>query len=226
VAQASFDAWVKYYRSDENTPNATISYYTKGSLVALALDLTLRAEQGSLDDVMRALWARSNGGPIGEDDIRAVLREVGGRSFDGVLQAFVHGTDELPLQSLLERFGVQWQAQAPTMAQRLGLRVSESPLTGIKVTHVLRGGAAERAGVSTGDELLAVDGWRIRRVDDAQRLLKPGSAGSLLLSRDQRVMTLPLALPKEDEAVGTVSLASDAKAQRPVAALRKAWLTG
>ncbi|HEY0856641.1 MAG TPA: PDZ domain-containing protein [Albitalea sp.] len=225
VAQASFDAWVKYYRGDENTPNATISYYTKGSLVALALDLLLRSQQGSLDAVMRALWVRSGGGPIAESDIREVLREVGGRSFDDELQAFVHGTGDLPLKPLLERFGVQWQSQAPTMAQRLGLRVSESALTGVKVTHVLRGGLAEAAGVSAGDELIAVDGWRIRRVDDAQRLLQPGAVGSLLLSRDQRVMNLPLLLPEDDKAAGTIALTPDAKAARP-AALRKAWLGG
>ena len=65
VAQASFDAWVKFYRSDENTPNATISYYTKGALVALCLDLTLRREgKATLDAVMRALWQRCEGGPL------------------------------------------------------------------------------------------------------------------------------------------------------------------
>jgi predicted metalloprotease with PDZ domain len=226
VAQASFDAWVKYYRGDENTPNATVSYYTKGSLVALALDLTLRAETGSLDEVMRGLWSRSGGGPIGESDVRAVLQEVAGRALDEELQAFVHGTDDLPLPALLERFGVQWQAQAPTLAQRLGLRASESPLTGVRATHVLRGGAAERAGVSAGDELLAVDGWRIRRVDDALRLLVPGTAGELLVSRDQRVLTLPLVLPPEDRATGTVMLGAQAQASRPALALRKAWLAG
>ncbi len=151
VAQASFDAWVKYYRSDENTPNATISYYTKGSLVALCLDLTLRAEgRGTLDDVMRGLWARSKtagsgtGGPISEADILAVLHEVGGRSYEGELAAWVHGTGELPLRDLLKRVGVKWQAQAPTMAQRLGVRASESALTGIKLTSVLRGGPVGR----------------------------------------------------------------------------------
>ncbi len=226
VAQASFDAWVKYYRGDENTPNATVSYYTKGALVALALDLTLRAENGSLDEAMRALWARSAGGPITEADIAQVLHDVAGRSFAAELRDWVHGTVDLPLQPLLERFAVQWQAQAPTLAQRLGLRVSESALTGVKVTNVLRGGAAEQAGVSTGDELLAVDGWRIRRVDDAQRLLKPGSTAPLLLSRDQRLMTVPLACPKGDAAVGSVSLSVEAKPSRTAAALRKAWLTG
>ena len=91
---------------------------------------------------------------------------------------------------------------------------------------MLRGGAAERCGVSTGDELLAVDGWRFRRIDDALRLLRPGAAGTLLLSRDQRVLSLPLTMPKEDEAVGTITLTMDSKAQRPVAALRKAWFGG
>jgi predicted metalloprotease with PDZ domain len=77
VAQASFDAWVKYYRNDENTPNATISYYTKGSLVALALDLTLRTEgRGTLDDVMRHLWVTSCGGPVSEANIAQALAHV------------------------------------------------------------------------------------------------------------------------------------------------------
>ncbi|RQP21589.1 M61 family metallopeptidase [Piscinibacter terrae] len=226
VAQASFDAWVKYYRTDENTPNATISYYTKGSLVALALDLTLRSHQGNLDEVMRGLWARSDGGPISEADIRDVLREVGGRSFDEEMQAFVHGTGDLPLQSLLERVGVQWQSQAPTVPQRLGLRVNESALTGVRISHVLRGGAAERAGASVGDEVLAVDDWRIRRLDDLQRVTVAGGQARLMVSRDQRVLHLPLALPKDDPAQGAVSLTADAKAQKPAQALRKAWLTG
>ena len=82
VAQASFDAWIKYYRQDENTPNATVSYYTKGSLVALCLDLTLRAEgKTTLDAVMRGLWTRCSGGPMSEQDVLAVLSQLGGRSF-------------------------------------------------------------------------------------------------------------------------------------------------
>ena len=224
VAQSSFDAWVKYYRSDENTPNATISYYTKGSLVALALDLGLREGVGSLDEVMRRLWSRTQGGPISEADIREVLAEVGGRSFDQELQAYVHGTDDLPLQGLLEHSGVKWQAQAPTAAQRIGVRVSESALTGVRVTHVLRGGAGESAGLAAGDEVLALDGWRIRRLDEVLRLARPGVASELLVSRDQRLLTLRLALPPEDQVPGSVTLAVDDKAQRPAAALRKAWL--
>ena len=234
VAQASFDAWVKYYRVDENTPNATISYYTKGSLVALALDLSLRStasrRPATLDDVMRGLWARSAGGPIAEADIVAVLREVAGPArADAMAQRlseWVHGTGDLPLRELLKRFGVQWQAQPATLAQRLGVRVSESALAGVKVTHVLRGGAGERAGLSAGDELLAFDGWRLRRLDDALRLLTPGRPAALLVSRDQRVRTLSLDVPAAADAIGAVSLAIDAQAARDALALRSAWIHG
>jgi len=84
VAQASFDAWVKYYRVGENTPNATVSYYTKGALVALCLDLTLRAEgHSSLDAVMRELWQRRKGGPMREADVLSALKRLGRRSFEG-----------------------------------------------------------------------------------------------------------------------------------------------
>ena len=227
VAQSSFDTWVKYYRSDENTPNATISYYTKGSLVALALDLTLRREgQGSLDAVMRALWAVSAGGPINEAQIRAALLQVGGRSFDAELDAWVHGTDDLPLQAALAAFGVDWAADTDTLAQRLGLRVSESALTGVKVSHVLRGGAAERAGLSVGDEVLALQGWRLRRLDEASRLMVAGKPAPLLVARDQRVLTLSLTLPIATAPAGSgVTLKAAAKPAAPAAALQKAWLS-
>jgi predicted metalloprotease with PDZ domain len=226
LAQASFDAWVKYYRGDENTPNATISYYTKGSLVALALDLTLRSEgQGSLDEVMRLLWERSEGGPISEADIAAALADVGGRSYAKELKQWVHGTDDLPWQSLLAKAGVAWNQQPPSVAQRLGLRVSESALTGIKVSNVLRGGAAEAAGVSAGDELIAVDGWRLRRLDDLTRLMTAKQPAQLLLSRDQRVQTLTIQLPPEPTS-GAVSLTLAPADKTPQAAfaLRQAWL--
>ena len=228
VAQASFDAWVKYYRADENTPNATISYYTRGSLVALALDLSLRSTvskgRATLDDVLRDLWLRSEGGPIGEDDIAQALQRAAGRSMADELQAWVHGTGELPLRPLLQQFGVAWQTQAPTLAQRLGLRVSESALTGVKVSHVLRGGAAEAAGLSAGDELLALDGWRLRRLDDALRLFEGGKPASLLLSRDQRMATVALHLPPANDAAATVLLALDPKPAAAALARRKAWL--
>ncbi len=228
VAQSSFDAWTKYYRADENTPNATISYYAKGSLVALALDLTLRAAgKGSLDDVMRHLWNTSQGGPISRADIGAALRAVGRRSFDAELAAWVDGVGDLPLPRLLQGFGIDCQVQPQTLAQRLALRISESALTGVKVTHVLRGGAAEAAGLAAGDEILALGSWRVRRLEDASRLLLPGRAAPLLVARDQRLLTLNLTLPTAaNPAAAPLTLGIAPKANRAAQTLRQAWLSG
>lgn len=222
VAQASFDAWVKYYRQDENTPNATISYYTKGALVALALDLTLRREgRGSLDDVMRGLWERSAGGPIAEADVLAVLQQVAGRSMARELTQWVHGTQDLPLEPLLQALGVQWREEAPTWPQRLGVRVAEG--ASIQVKAVLRGSAAERAGLAAGDELLAIDDWRLRKLDDialyAHEAARRGAR--LLVARDQRLLRLTLSL---GAAQGAVSLAAAGSAPAEVSGRREAWL--
>ena len=228
VAEASFDAWVKYYRADENTPNATISYYAKGSLVALALDLTLRSEgKGSLDDVMRRLWQVSDGGPIDEGDIAAALESVGGRSYERELSAWVHGTDELPLAPLLQRFGVEIEPQPATLAQRLGIRVSESALTGVKLSHVLRGGAGEGVGLAPGDEVIAIAGWRVRRLDDALRALPAEGEVPLVVGRDQRLLTLPLSVASLAGAeAGALQLKPIEKADAETRRRYEAWTGG
>ena len=210
VAQASFDAWVKYYRQDENTPNATVSYYTKGALVALCFDLSLRAESklgqaATLDEVMRKLWQRCQGGPMGEADFAAALQEVGGRSYAAEIANWVHGTGELPLQDLLQRHGVAVLHEPAQLAQALGLRVLENG--SIQVKTVLRGGAAERAGFAAGDEWLGIEpalagkrktpteGWRLDKLDDLP--LYAGSAKKVLalVARDKRLLRLELSLP-------------------------------
>ena len=227
VAEASFDAWTKYYRSDENTANATVSYYAKGSLMALALDLSLRKEgKGTLDDVMRRLWQKmwqkSRGGPVGEGDIAAAMKRIGGRSYAREIAAWVHGTDELPLPGLLDAAGVALTAEKAGYAAALGLRLAEGA-NGVQVKQVLSASVAMRAGVAAGDELLAVDGWRIRRLDEAQQWLEPGRDFELLLVRDQRLLRLTLQPGGAAPAPQTVLGLSSKPAVR-VLALRKAWI--
>ena len=198
VAQASFDAWVKYYRQDENTPNATVSYYTKGSLVALCLDLTLRREgKTTLDDVMRALWKRCAGGPMTEADLRAELASLAGRSFDNELDQWVHSTAELPLAELLAAHGVALKPEPPQLAQRLGLRVTENHSVQLKT--VLRGGPAEKAGMAAGDEWLGLQvqgqGWRIARLEDVAFYAGAATQVTAVVARDGRLLQLPMALP-------------------------------
>ena len=227
VAEASFDAWTKYYRSDENTANATVSYYAKGSLMALALDLSLRKEgKGTLDDVMRRLWQKmwqqGRGGPIDARAIAAALKRIGGRSYAKEIAAWVHGTDELPLAALLDAAGVALTAEKAGYAAALGLRLAEGA-NGVQVKQVLSASVAMRAGVAAGDELLAVDGWRIRRLDEAQQWLEPGRDFELLLVRDQRLLRVTLQPGSAAPAPQTVLGLSSKPAAR-VLALRKAWI--
>ena len=203
VAQSSFDAWVKYYRQDENTLNATVSYYTKGSLVALCLDLSLRAEGSSLEAVMRGLWKRCSGGPMSEADLLDELQQQTGRSWTADIQAWAHSTADLPLARLLRAHGVKIDTEKAPMAQRLGLRAQEGG-AGITVKAVLRGSAAEQAGMAAGDEWLGVEvgsgtrrqSWRLKKLDDLPALMGPAQRCRALVSRDQVLVWLDLKVPK------------------------------
>ena len=247
VAQASFDAWNKYYRQDENTPNATVSYYTKGSQVALCLDLTLRREgRGSLDDVMRALWARGSGagrgrgasrsgrtpdpGDIGitEADIAQALAEVGGRSYVAELREWVHGTAELPLEDLLGSVGIRQTEEPLRLSARWGLRLSEGPVSGCVVRSVLRESAAELAGLCAGDEILALQGWRVRRLDDAVQWLPAGGASEveLLVARDQRIVRCVIDSRAPRVGLPTMVWSTTGEAGSAPVRRRQAWWSG
>ncbi|OSZ73248.1 M61 family metallopeptidase [Hydrogenophaga sp. IBVHS1] len=212
VAQASFDAWVKYYRVGENTPNATVSYYTKGALVALCLDLTLRAEgHTSLDGVMRELWQRCKGGPMREADLLRALKRLGRRGFDGEIAAWVHSTAELPLPSLLQDAGAKVTHEKAPLAQQLGLRVAETNGSVVLKT-VLRGSAAEAAGMAPGDEWLAIElpavkrgtlaeAWRIHKLDEVAELRGVQPTLTAVVSRDRRLLRCVLQWPTESQTV-------------------------
>ena len=223
AAAASFDAWVKYYRPDENSANATVSYYTKGAQIALCLDLTLRAAgRGSLDEVMRELWRASGGGPIGEDDILAALRRVGRRDFAPEIAAWVHGTGDLPLAELLPALGVDLRRERPLLQQRLGARLNEAT-AGLKVQSVLAGGLAEAAGLSAGDEILALGDWRVVKPEDLTLYGAFEQPLPLLVARDRRL--LHLTLPQGREVEGAVALSLQGKPAAAVRRRREAWLT-
>lgn len=136
------------------------------------------------------------------------------------LHRWVHGTDELPIRELLTTAGVDWRDEGrQTVAQRLGLRVRESALTGITVSHVLAGGAAQVGGCQARDEILAANGWRLRRLDDLPALLPVGCTTlRLLVSRDQRMVELSVDLPAAQAAAVALALAD------AVSPARQRWL--
>jgi predicted metalloprotease with PDZ domain len=173
LADSSFDAWIKLYKADENAPNALISYYTKGALVALALDLTIRrATRGkrSLDDVMRALWTNHGTNAIGveEERFEQLASEVTGLDLRDFFAVAVRGTDDPPLADLLASVGVRFELRVASgliagtrdyYAAAAGLRLRDQG-TAVFVANVIDGGPGQAAGLAGGDEIVAVDGIR------------------------------------------------------------------
>jgi predicted metalloprotease with PDZ domain len=170
VAESSFDAWSKYYRQDENSPNAIISYYTKGSLIALAFDLTIRAKTNgakSLDDVMLALWERygrdfyaGGGRGVTEAEVEALFDEVSGLKLKTMFERYIRGTEDLPLAKLYAPLGVKLADERKNGKPSLDAGIGRDPL-GAKLTQVHEGGAAHQAGLSAHDVLIAIDGLRV-----------------------------------------------------------------
>ncbi len=184
VSEASADAWTKYYRPDENTPNATVSYYQLGALVALSIDLRLRRDSAAtLDEVMRLLWTRygradapQRAQGVAEDALPALLKELSGLDWRGFFRRHVHGT-ELPLiKAQLAQFGVTWDTPDDTALDALGLSVQEQPGGWLNVQRVRNGGWAERAGLAAGDLLVALNGERARKslLERSHALAQPG----------------------------------------------------
>jgi predicted metalloprotease with PDZ domain len=238
VAESSFDAWIKFYRPDENTPNAVVSYYVKGSLVALALDLLLRREKsGSLDDVMRALWERYGRGGDGvpEDGIERTASEVAGRDLRDFFARFVHGTEDPPLGEWLADFGIEYHLRtAQSATDRGGKPASGTQPRGaldakvgadMKLLAVYSGGAAERAGLAAGDQLVALDGLKAS-VETLRVILERRAAGDRLrvhaFRRDEiGEYTVELAAPPLD----TCYLVLQDKAPEEAIARRVRWMS-
>ena len=170
VAESSFDAWTRYYKQDENAANAIISYYTKGALVALALDLTIRQQtdqQRSLDDVMRLLWERYGrdfyqGQPVGlsEKSFPSLVRDATGVDLTQEINRWAYGREDLPLKQLLATQGVRLEWEAANAKPSLDLRTRKQG-EHIVVSVVIEGGAAHQAGISAHDVLVAIDGVRL-----------------------------------------------------------------
>jgi predicted metalloprotease with PDZ domain len=229
VEMASFDAWIRFYRPDENSVNVAESYYRRGQLLGLALDLTLRgATEGrrGLDDVMRFLWrrwgAKGKGYPEGAVE-EAAARILGSRAkarrfFD----RYVRGTATPDLARLLPAAGLDLRLvpeaeEGVTDADPVKTRGNfgwklKTENGRLKVSEILSGDAAERGGVSPGDEIVAADGTRateefLRRITTERG---PRARVPVTVFRRERLLSLRLTLGARKAGVWKITPAKDA----------------
>lgn len=198
LADSSFDAWTKYYQADENTPNAVVSYYGKGALLALGLDLQIRAfskNKKSLDDLMRLIWQRHGVtlDGISEDGLDNLVHELLGSDFSktwaDIKSRYIFGTEDIPLQKWVSSKSilVKQKTQSKLEKIKLQLGMRHTDVNGwLKVTHVLDGGAAQLAGLAPGDLLASINGQRVTsgRLDKILSSLTEGQSIHFCFYRD------------------------------------------
>jgi len=251
LADSSFDAWTKFYKADENAPNAIVSYYLKGALVAWGLDVELRRQSDdrvSLDDLLRALWERHGAAGRGlvEGEIEVLAAELCGRDLGDFFARHVYGTDELPLDDWCAALGIGLRRRpakddrdeggalaapptGPVLPPRAGLGVrSRRAPDGVALVNVFDDGPAQRAGLSAGDLIVAIDGVRAT-ADNLQQLLTRVPAGRHAVVhafRRDELLTFDLVPEPAPADTADLWLLPDADLTAPQRARRERWLGG
>jgi predicted metalloprotease with PDZ domain len=229
---ASFDAWIKLYRPDENTPNTSVSYYLKGSLLALLLDLEIRSRtisEHSLDDVLVTTYRNYtlHGQGIPEDAFQDICEQVAGGSLQAFFDNYVRGVAELPFEDYLGRAGLAmtygWKDEGSGRRTGLGVRVKQQAGRAV-VETVFADGPAYHADLSVGDEIVALDGYRVSEATLDERLAdrQPGDHVTLTLFRRDELREVTLALGQRPYNQVEIKPRPDATLEQQ--ALYEAWL--
>ena len=199
LSESSFDAWIKLYRPDANSSNSQMSYYLKGEMVTLLLDLLIRDRtQGakSFDDVLVAMWEQFGKPEIGftETQLKNIIESIASQDLTEFYDRYIHGVEELPFNEYLKPFGIELQ---PVEANTpyLGINVkSEHGRELIK--SVASNSPAQLAGIDAGDELLAIDGFKVSAEKLNERLIiyRVGQQINITIFHADRLMTVPVTL--------------------------------
>lgn len=220
LAQSSYDSWIKFYRRDENSINTSISYYTKGAVLAFLLDVEIRIANGgskSLDDLMRLLYRRHSGDKgYTPEEFRAAASQVAGVDLSAFFDRGLDSTEELDYRPALDYYGLEFsdtkdedeadeEEEEEKPAGWLGLSMS-----GDAVRRVKRGTPAFVAGLNVNDEILAIDGYRNSAgLDDLLEKFRPEQEVTITISRRGRLRELKASLATEPEKTWTLSEAKD-----------------
>ncbi|MFQ5547989.1 MAG: M61 family metallopeptidase [Woeseia sp.] len=245
IEESSFDAWTKFYKQDANSSNAIVSYYTKGALVALALDLTLRLQTRGgycLDDVMRECWKQygETGAGMPERGLESVATTMSGTDLGDFFDRYVRGTHDLPLEQLLSKFGVKLTMRPAEDAGDEGGKAAKhdkKPHPWLGATLVNRNGRdlfklvhsgspAEQGGISPADEAVAIDGLKLTASNVDRRLqgYRAGDTAQVSVFRGDELLRCSVRL--EEPPADTCYLQLAADPDKETETRRNAWLTG
>jgi predicted metalloprotease with PDZ domain len=228
LAEASYDAWIKYYRPNENSINTNISYYNKGSIVAMMLDLEIINDtkgKKSLDDVMKYMYdtyykTRKRG--YTDAEFKLGLEKFCGKNLDEFYKNYIYGFADIDYGEYLHHAGYRLTDElAGNNDPNLGV-ITTSTNNKIVVTHVLRGTAAWIDGLNVNDEITAVDSVKVTDMSTILNGKKPGDKISVSVLRDGLPLTLPVTLLKKTQVKYKIESVDSPSEQQLV--VRKKWL--
>lgn len=228
VSESSFDAWIKQYRPNENSRNTGISYYDKGAVVGMIMDLEiLNATKGrkGLDDVMKAMYdeyyVRLKRGYT-DAEFKAMAEKIAGKSMDKIYTDYINGTGPIDYATYLGYAGLNIEdADAQKNEPYLGASaaVKDGKIT---VTSVMRGSAAWTSGLNVNDEIIGMDGYRVTDLDKAVAMKKAGGKITMLVSRDGMLKNIEMVLGRNPNFKYRITPVENASADQ--LAVRRRWL--
>jgi predicted metalloprotease with PDZ domain len=199
LSESSFDAWIKLYRPDVNSSNSQMSYYLKGEMVTLLLDLLIRDRTDgakSFDDVLAAMWEQFGKAEIGftETQLKHIIESVAGEDLTEFYDRYIHGIEELPFNNYLQPFGLELRS-GEAITPYLGLNVKTEHGREV-IKSVAANSPAQLVGIDPGDELLAIDGFKVtaEKLTDRLKFYQPEQQIELTIFHTDRLMTVPVIL--------------------------------
>ena len=227
---ASFNSWIQLYRPNENSPNTAISYYTKGQVIGFLLDAKIRKATNnakSLDDAMKIAYQRyGNEKGYTPEQFRAICNEVAGSDFGTWFRLALETTEELDYSEALEFYGLRFRPEParPSTPRLLTGATANTTAGRILVTGLRRGTPAYDAGFNVNDEVIGVNGYRVRAEQWPAYLenYKPGQTVDVLIARRDQLMTLKLPLVADNPAAWALEAKPDATDEQK--ARVRSWL--
>lgn len=236
VSQASFDAWIKQYRPNENSANSSISYYSKGALIAMVMDLgIINSTQGrfGLDEVMKAMYDEyyiKKGRGYTDAEFKAMAEKIAGRSFDNIYEDYINGVKTIDYNNYLAYAGLSLiddsaAGQDPYLGAVTSIKDGK-----IMVTNISRQSPAWTGGLNVNDEILAIDDNRISNVSDPRlsevdKFISNKRVGDkirILVNRDGRMQNIEVSLSRNPN--HKFRIAASENAVPAQLAVRKRWL--
>lgn len=231
LSASSYDAWIKFYRPDENSNNSSISYYMKGPIVAFLLDAEIRSrrpDSGGLDEVMRRAYAKYAGtSGYSEPEFRAVVNEVAGADLSGFFAKYVDGHQELDYNLALKTFGLRFKKADSKDADFAWWGADMEVKAGsLNFKNVRKGAPASKAGINADDELIAIDNLRVppdkEKLEERLKRYRSGQSAKVLLARREKLVTLDVTFASKPPAAWALEInpEADSQASRNL----RAWL--